>query len=420
MKKIDLSNVVSGVRKLGGIKQTFEHLQEANIETIAAIMNAFIAGAGVPVSISGVVNSGGGSVYNISAGTIYHNGEVFDIPTFSGTAPGAQVPVLSLITTYRAGDPVKYSDSNTFNTHAIRKYQWSFGASGSGLADFSVVQTLKSRINDSFLDVDGQIAALVASAPSTLDTLNELAAALANDPNFATTITTALGLKAPLASPNFTGVPTAPTPSSLDNSTKIATTAFIATGVQATKVSKVGDSMTGNLMMGGNTINNVGAPAFAGDATNKTYVDTGLATEQTSRISGDNTLQLEIDAIVSGTYDNGAAGTDTGSGGGDTTILTIPIVTGKNILLEVSMSSRWVSGSAGAGNGSGYRMIAEFKNPSGTVSLISTATTVHGVTSGASAPILKFTPSGSDVLVQVTTGSGEVYKVRCKAIATVS
>jgi hypothetical protein len=39
------------------------------------------------------------------------------------------------------------------------------------------------------------IAALVDTAPTTLDTLNELAAALGDDPNFAATITTALGTK---------------------------------------------------------------------------------------------------------------------------------------------------------------------------------------------------------------------------------
>lgn len=43
------------------------------------------------------------------------------------------------------------------------------------------------------------IAALVNSAPGVLDTLNELAAALGNDPNFATTVTTALATKAALA-----------------------------------------------------------------------------------------------------------------------------------------------------------------------------------------------------------------------------
>lgn len=44
--------------------------------------------------------------------------------------------------------------------------------------------------------VSGAIADLVGSAPSTLDTLKELANALGDDPNFATTITTELGTKA--------------------------------------------------------------------------------------------------------------------------------------------------------------------------------------------------------------------------------
>ena len=48
-------------------------------------------------------------------------------------------------------------------------------------------------------------AAVVASAPSALNTLNELAAALANDSNYATTINNALSLKAPIDSPTFTG-----------------------------------------------------------------------------------------------------------------------------------------------------------------------------------------------------------------------
>lgn len=45
--------------------------------------------------------------------------------------------------------------------------------------------------------VETAIANLVASAPTTLNTLNELATALGNDPNFATTITTSIGTKVP-------------------------------------------------------------------------------------------------------------------------------------------------------------------------------------------------------------------------------
>ena len=52
--------------------------------------------------------------------------------------------------------------------------------------------------------VDGEIANLVASAPATLDTLNELAAALGDDANFSTTVTNSIATKAPLANPTFT------------------------------------------------------------------------------------------------------------------------------------------------------------------------------------------------------------------------
>ena len=53
--------------------------------------------------------------------------------------------------------------------------------------------------------VGTQIANLVDSSPSTLNTLNELAAALGDDANFSTTVTNSIALKAPIASPSFTG-----------------------------------------------------------------------------------------------------------------------------------------------------------------------------------------------------------------------
>lgn len=47
--------------------------------------------------------------------------------------------------------------------------------------------------------VDAAVAALVDAAPGTLNTLNELAAALGDDPNFATTTATTLAGKVPLS-----------------------------------------------------------------------------------------------------------------------------------------------------------------------------------------------------------------------------
>tara|TARA_A100001201_G_scaffold32018_3_gene34494 strand:+ start:1107 stop:1622 length:516 start_codon:yes stop_codon:yes gene_type:complete len=53
--------------------------------------------------------------------------------------------------------------------------------------------------------VAAEIADLVASAPSTLDTLNELAAALGDDANFSTTVTNSIATKLALAGGTMTG-----------------------------------------------------------------------------------------------------------------------------------------------------------------------------------------------------------------------
>ncbi|WP_410959406.1 MULTISPECIES: tail fiber protein [Salmonella] len=81
--------------------------------------------------------------------------------------------------------------------------------------------------------VKAAITTLINGAPSTLDTLKEIAAAINNDPNFSTTINNALALKAPLASPALTGVPTAPTAAQGTNSTQIANTAFVKAAITA-------------------------------------------------------------------------------------------------------------------------------------------------------------------------------------------
>mgnify|MGYP007125363510 CR=1 FL=1 len=54
-------------------------------------------------------------------------------------------------------------------------------------------------------ETDTAIANVVDAAPTTLNTLNELAAALGDDANFATTVTNSIATKAPLNSPTFTG-----------------------------------------------------------------------------------------------------------------------------------------------------------------------------------------------------------------------
>lgn len=98
------------------------------------------------------------------------------------------------------------------------------------------------------------IAALINGSPAALDTLQELANALGNDPHFSTTILNAIAdvktdaanklnahasvldahpRYAPKDSPAFTGTPTAPTAASNSNNTQLATTAFVKAAVAA-------------------------------------------------------------------------------------------------------------------------------------------------------------------------------------------
>jgi len=77
--------------------------------------------------------------------------------------------------------------------------------------------------------VRGEISALVNSATSTLDTLGEIATALGNDANLSTTLTTSIGLKAPIASPTFTGTVTIPAGASISGFAPLASPTFTGT-----------------------------------------------------------------------------------------------------------------------------------------------------------------------------------------------
>ena len=72
-------------------------------------------------------------------------------------------------------------------------------------AQATAIATAKS---EAIADATSQVNALITGAPAALNTLDELAAALGDDANFASTVTNNLAAKAPLASPTFTGTVT--------------------------------------------------------------------------------------------------------------------------------------------------------------------------------------------------------------------
>lgn len=126
--------------------------------------------------------------------------------------------------------------------------------------------------------VDTQVSGLVDSAPGTLDTLNELAAALGDDPDFATTITNSIATKLPLAGGTMSGAiamgtskitgmgdPTA----NQDAATKVYTDTQ-----DALKLNLSGGTMSGAIAMGTNKITGTGDPTSAQDVATKNYIDT--------------------------------------------------------------------------------------------------------------------------------------------------
>ncbi|EAS7181192.1 hypothetical protein EF187_18800 [Salmonella enterica] len=171
--------------------------------------------------------------------------------------------------------------------------------------------------------VRAAISALVGSSPEALDTLNELAEALGNDPNFATTMTNALAGKQPLDAtltalaglptganklPYFTGKDTVAqtdlTPVGRDILAKSSTQAIIqylglgeTINLAAGAVQKTGDEMNGKLTLpqtssfGVNTNNTLGGSSIAiGDN------DTGL------KGNGDGNLAFMANNVLAGYF----------------------------------------------------------------------------------------------------------------------
>jgi hypothetical protein len=61
--------------------------------------------------------------------------------------------------------------------------------------DYATNAYVNNEISTTLTYIDNEVASLVDSAPGTLDTLQELASALGDDPNFATSVATSIGTK---------------------------------------------------------------------------------------------------------------------------------------------------------------------------------------------------------------------------------
>ena len=153
---------------------------------------------------------------------------------------------------------------------------------GKGIVELANKPAAKTYLNYAEPgDITTAVANLVDSSPTTLDTLDELAAALGDDPNYATTVATALG----------------------------------------NRVKTDGSStMTGALAMGTNKVTGLGEPTLSTDASTKNYVDNhttngnyapnpataGTAQANKALVVNGNTDIMAINKITAASYQMGA------------------------------------------------------------------------------------------------------------------
>jgi hypothetical protein len=128
------------------------HLQAAYAEVFNGLGQALAGGDYDPTKafiLFGCVNSGSGLNYDISAGAVFFDGEIYLVPAAAFTAPGGQVAV-GLITVNYFTDPtadaVTFTDGDPENVHQILTMNLMAGLSGSGTADFSAWETLNLNI----------------------------------------------------------------------------------------------------------------------------------------------------------------------------------------------------------------------------------------------------------------------------------
>jgi len=198
------------------------------------------------------------------------------------------------------GNVTASSGSSTFNDVTIN------GTLNMDAATTATITNLSTPVNTGDAAskgyVDTQVANLVDSAPGTLDTLNELAAALGDDPNFSTTITTSIATKLPLAGGTMTGAiamgtnkitglgdPTAAQDAATQN---YVTTNFLDLS---------GGTMTGAIDMGSSKVTTTYAPVNGPDLTNKTYVDSILGSATAASASAAAAATSETNAATSET-----------------------------------------------------------------------------------------------------------------------
>jgi hypothetical protein len=152
-------------------------------------------GAGYDLPADGASNGNGGSLYGLAWS---YNPDYSYVGSNAQAKPGLNHQLLLMMNgiTYTAlGNGIWTSGTITTVSHGTSS-QWNtaYGWGNHASAGYATTSYVTTQINN-----------LIAGAPGALDTLDELAAALGDDSNFATTVTNSIATKLPLAGGTMTG-----------------------------------------------------------------------------------------------------------------------------------------------------------------------------------------------------------------------
>lgn len=111
----------------------------------------------------------------------------------TSTNPVQNKAIYTKFTSVQSDIDSKVPSSRTINGKALTSNITLSASDVGALPNTTVIPSIDGLATETY--VDNKVAGIVDSAPATLDTLNELAAALGDDPNFATTVATQIGTK---------------------------------------------------------------------------------------------------------------------------------------------------------------------------------------------------------------------------------
>ena len=143
MDRILTTNAASGQPFLA--PTSLDMLQDAYKNGIRELALAQIGSSystSVPYILWGLEQLGG---FNVSAGAIFFNDEVFYSAGYFGGA-GLGTLIANISTNFAASDPITYEDGSIHNTHSLRTCNLGYGTSGTGdigdfYTDFVYLQT---------------------------------------------------------------------------------------------------------------------------------------------------------------------------------------------------------------------------------------------------------------------------------------